>query len=91
MAKARDIDFFVAFRRISFEELRTKLMDSDIGRHVVVESLEASYSNCPLWELHTPLTLHLILYRQGISSFSAKLTETRSAALDVTKRVLGRE
>lgn len=85
---AQDIDFFVAFRGVPFAELRAKLLAIDCGRHLVVESLEASYSNCPSWEVRTPLTLHLILYRKGISAFSEKLTRTRKAAVDVTTSVV---
>jgi hypothetical protein len=88
VSEARDIDFFVAFRGLPFQRLRAALLGNNIGRHVVVESLEASYSNCPSWELHTPLTMHLILYRRGASVFSEKLARTKEAAVDVTPLVL---
>lgn len=89
--EARDIDFFVAYRDATFDEVRSRLLANSLPRNVVVESLDASYTNCPKWDTTRPLTLHIILYRNDQSVFSEKLIRTRQAAVNVTSVVLGNE
>ena len=87
--EAKDIDFFISYKGIDFNSMRSKLLNSVIGRNVAVENHEASYSNCPIWSSERPLTLHIILYREGISDFSKKLLKTKEKAIDITREVLG--
>lgn len=89
VTEARDIDFFVGYRNATFEEMRVKLLSNSLARNVVIESLDATYTNCPKWDTSRPLTLHIILYQEGISEFSEKLVRTRQTAVDVTSEVLG--
>lgn len=88
IGEARDIDFFVGYRDASFDEVRRRLLGTPLPRNVAVESLDATYQNCPKWTTERPLTLHIVLYRDGVSEFSEKLIRTRRAAVDVTAAVL---
>lgn len=87
--EAQDIDFFVDYGGGIFSEAKAALEGSVNGRRVVVQNLEASYANCPAWPRELPLTIHIILYRNGISHFSEKLVRTRAHSIDVTDLVLG--
>ena len=89
--EARDIDFFVGFRNATFDDVRRRLLANSLPRNVVVESVEGFYTNHPKWNTTRPLTLHIILYRDGVSEFSEKLVRTRQAAVDVTSVVLASE
>jgi predicted nucleotidyltransferase len=86
--EAHDIDFFVAYRDASFDDVRKHLISVPLIRRVVVESLEATYTNHPDWPRELPLRMHIILYRKGLSKFSAKLERTRVNSINITKAVL---
>ena len=86
--EAKDIDFFIAYKNIDFDTLRNNLQSTNIGRNIAVENHEAEYSNCPIWDKKRPLTLHIVLYREGISNFSEKLLRTKEKSIDITNEVL---
>lgn len=87
IAEARDVDFFVGYRGITFEDVHKAIIETLLPRNVVVESIDASYTNCPKWTTERPLTLHIILYQEGKSEFSEKLLRTRQDAVDVTSMI----
>lgn len=88
--KAKDIDFFISYKDVEFEMLRNKLLNNNLQRNVAVENHEAKYSNCPIWDNKRPLTLHIVLYREGISEFSKKLMSTKQNSIDMTELVLSK-
>ncbi len=87
--ESRDIDFFISYKNIEFEKLRSILLESASSiRPVVIENHEGVYKNCPSWERTTPHTIHIILYRKGASSYSEKLIRTMEKSIDVTKKII---
>lgn len=82
--KAEDIDFFIAYKNSDFDMIRNDILTVNIGRNIIVESHEAQYTNHPTWTRETPLRIHIILYRDGISEFSEKLLRTRKSSIDIT-------
>lgn len=87
--EAKDIDFFISYKDLEFDKIRKQLLDNNLGRHVAVEDQESRYHNCPPWTESRPLTLHIVLYRQGKSHFSEKLLRTKEKSLDITSIVKG--
>jgi predicted nucleotidyltransferase len=86
--KAKDIDFFIAYKDIQFDKIRHHLLSTSIGRHVVVETIVAQYTNHPEWPKEDPVRIHIILYRKGISKFSEKLERTKINSIDISKEVI---
>jgi hypothetical protein len=86
--EAKDIDFFIAYKGTQFDKVRDHLLSVAIGRQVVVETIEAQYTNHPEWPKEDPVRIHIILYRKGISRFSEKLERTKIHSIDITKVVL---
>ncbi len=85
---AKDIDFFISYKGLNFEDLRKSLLKVPLRRRIVVENIEADYRNHPEWPKEIPLTLHIILYREGILKFSEKLKKTKEKAIDISSEVL---
>jgi hypothetical protein len=85
--QARDIDFFIAYKNADFVEMRKQILSRPIGRRVVVENLEAQYTNHPEWPKENPVRIHIILYRKGVSKFSEKLDRTRASSLEITSAI----
>lgn len=85
---AKDIDFFIDYKNISFEILKEELLKTKLRRRVVVEDIMQMYSNCPKWPKESPLAIHIILYKKGVSKLSEKLIKTRKKAIDISNIVL---
>ncbi len=87
--EAKDIDFFISYKSIGFDKIRNQLLSNNMERHIAIENQESAYSNCPPWTNERPLTLHIVLYREGKSQFSEKLLRTKEKSLDITAIVKG--
>ncbi len=85
---ARDIDFFIAYKDMPFQDIRSQLLALLPGRRVIVENVEANYTNHPQWPKEEPLPIHIILYRKGISNLSEKLEKAKRESVDISSEAL---